>query len=76
MLIDKFQLSPLDTVHPWLNLHYKKSLTMVKNQEKQFKKGIAGKGNVVMNKEICESRYNSRMANRDEEMEMNVSKLQ
>lgn len=49
---------------------------MVKNQEKQFKKGIAGKGNVVMNKEICESRYDSRMANRDEEMEMNVSKLQ
>lgn len=49
---------------------------MVKNQEKQFKKGIAGKGNVVMNKEIRESRYDSRMANRDEEMEMNVSKLQ
>lgn len=34
-LIDEFQLSPLDTVHPCLNLHSKKSLKMVRNQEKR-----------------------------------------
>lgn len=36
-------------------------------------KGILRK--VVMNKAISESRYDSRMANRDEAMEMSISKL-
>lgn len=35
ILILIFQLNPLDTVHPWLNLlDYKKSLKMVKNQRR------------------------------------------
>lgn len=43
-LIDKFQLSPFDTVHQWLNFHYKKSLKMVKNQEKYSLKRDLGQG--------------------------------